>query len=124
MHINIVFRYHYHQDPTCLYTNMKNEKFLGVAYDGYPIYGPLDASGKTITNKDLDKCHGMTVNGKYRYIANSEFPYIMGCFKAKFQGRSPPGGKCFFAYNHSPASRGQFSMLLSALLIWLTLSVY
>jgi hypothetical protein len=42
-----------------------------------------------ITNAQLDECHGRTApvlwNGKiqniYHYVANSEYPYAVGCFR-------------------------------------------
>ena len=30
--------YHYHQTPICVYSE-GNDEFIGVALDGYPIYG-------------------------------------------------------------------------------------
>ena len=32
--------YHYHQDPVCLNTTSEDDKLVGVALDGFPIYGP------------------------------------------------------------------------------------
>ena len=61
----------------------------GYAIDGFGIYGPRDASGKWITNAQLDECHGTTskvwFNGKYQsiyhYVLNNEYPYSIGCFR-------------------------------------------
>lgn len=83
--------YHYHKLPkSCLYRHEVDE-FIGVALDGYPIYGPMVsagwinqgglAQGGNVTSAHLDKCHGTTVNGNYRYYMTTEFPYILGCFK-------------------------------------------
>ncbi|XP_069139626.1 uncharacterized protein [Argopecten irradians] len=76
--------YHYHDLPfNCLYRGDVDE-FMGVAMDGYPIYGPkVNDSGviKTLTSADLDKCHGrFTADGRYRYHMTFTFPYILGCF--------------------------------------------
>ncbi|XP_069140992.1 uncharacterized protein [Argopecten irradians] len=74
--------YHYHQIPgSWLYTGEADE-LLGVAFDGFPIYGPMASDlGRDVTNQDLDECHGRMVNGNYRYHANKEFPYLLGCYK-------------------------------------------
>jgi len=84
--------YHYHKLPVgggCdnpIFDNKDTQKpqFLGVALDGFAIYGQWDG----LNEDDLDECHGMdiSVDGKsqYAYIAVSgHFPYIMGCFKGK-----------------------------------------
>ncbi|XP_060592963.1 uncharacterized protein LOC132747565 [Ruditapes philippinarum] len=72
--------YHYHRIPSCLYTEPYEDIFLGVALDGYPIYGPMDATGKTWTSAELDVCHGHTYLGPYIYRATFDFPYILSCF--------------------------------------------
>ncbi|XP_022319145.2 uncharacterized protein LOC111121938 [Crassostrea virginica] len=78
--------YHYHQAPgsdNCgdTYTAVEDQ-FVGVALDGFPIYGP-HASDKVdgpLTSDDLDICHGRIVDGKYRYHLTYDFPYVLGCF--------------------------------------------
>jgi hypothetical protein len=40
---------------------------LGIAFDGFPIYGDHDVKGKVITSKQLDLCNGIT-------SATPEFP--------------------------------------------------
>ena len=74
--------YHYHKIPdSCLYKGEEDE-FIGVALDGYPIYGPnVSDSDHILTSADLDECHGRVINGTYRYHATSTWPYFMGCFK-------------------------------------------
>ncbi|XP_060068403.1 uncharacterized protein LOC132548554 [Ylistrum balloti] len=81
--------YHYHKIPgSWLYTGEADE-LLGVAFDGFPIYGPMASDlGRDVTNKDLDECHGRMVNGKYRYHANTEFPYYLGCYKGSTVNRA------------------------------------
>lgn len=74
--------YHYHKIPdSCLYQNTVDE-FIGVAFDGFPIYGPnvSDIPGRWLTSDDLDSCHGRTVNGQYRYHVTTTFPYFLGCY--------------------------------------------
>ncbi len=82
--------YHYHSIPPCLTgkTVKGQEKLVGYALDGYPIFGPRGANGKLLTNADLDACHGrvgrVTLRGKrvriYHYNATLEYPYTIGCF--------------------------------------------
>jgi hypothetical protein len=80
--------YHYHSIPSCL-TNGNPSGLVGYALDGYPIFGPRDpATGKLLTDADLDACHGrtsaVTLGGKrvvvYHYNATREYPYTLGCF--------------------------------------------
>lgn len=75
--------YHYHSIPECLYTGDLRDKLLGVALDGYPIYGPMDNTTKIWTSADLDQCHGHDYNGRYIYRATFDFPYIISCFHGK-----------------------------------------
>ncbi|XP_060063950.1 uncharacterized protein LOC132544384 [Ylistrum balloti] len=77
--------YHYHKLPfNCLYEGQIDE-FMGVAADGYAIYGPkVQENGivKNLTSADLDKCHGrIGSDGRYRYHMTFTFPYILGCFR-------------------------------------------
>jgi hypothetical protein len=86
-------QYHYHNVSTCVLDALDSDrgqsKLLGYALDGFGIYGPRDASGKELTNDDLDECHGTTsvvkFNGKkqriYHYVITKEYPYTLGCFK-------------------------------------------
>ncbi|XP_033726467.1 uncharacterized protein LOC117316086 [Pecten maximus] len=80
-HANKHGDYHYHKLPSsCLWRN-EVDYLIGVAMDGYPIYGPNTTGFATwLTTSDLDNCHGKTVGGNYRYIATEDFPYLLGCF--------------------------------------------
>lgn len=78
--------YHYHQGASCIEGYLdawdtKSEFFIGVALDGFPIYSMYDSDGELVTNSQLDDCHGYDPGTGYRYIANTEFPYMVGCFK-------------------------------------------
>ena len=122
--------YHYHGMPHCLDYN-KTDKLMGVALDGYPIYGPMRSDGKYMTSADLDKCHGTTFQGTYRYYLTHDFPYILACYTgstgtSSMDGRpvGPPGGnnpppggsppsgggggqgQCYYAFN---SEKGQTS---------------
>eukprot|EP00475_Leptophrys_vorax_P018776 TRINITY_DN2563_c0_g1_i1.p1 TRINITY_DN2563_c0_g1~~TRINITY_DN2563_c0_g1_i1.p1 ORF type:complete len:400 (-),score=75.96 TRINITY_DN2563_c0_g1_i1:35-1234(-) len=81
--------YHYHKLPpqgrswdAICFANITQgvpSGILGVAVDGFPIYGPFDENGTELTPADLDECNGRTYNGSYRYIMTRDFPYGPGC---------------------------------------------
>lgn len=71
-------QYHYHALPPCL-TAMVDDPggpshIIGVAFDGFPIYGDRDVSGNTVTAEQLDACNGITSatpefpDGIYHYV--------------------------------------------------------
>jgi YHYH protein len=85
-HPEVSGTYHYHGLSLCA---AKDQQY-GWALDGFPIWGPVDpVTGRSWTNEMLDECHGttseITVDNKkmktYHYVANNEFPYVVGCFK-------------------------------------------
>ncbi len=70
--------YHYHGLPSCITSAVDGASgpshMIGIALDGYPIYGDRDINGKTITSSQLDACNGITSatpefpQGVYHYI--------------------------------------------------------
>ena len=101
-HPNQDSSYHYHSASTCI-PGEKNHTptLIGYALDGFGIYNGYDASGKQLTNNDLDACHGttsaVTWNGStqaiYHYVATAAYPYLIGCYKGGNVGASQrPGG--------------------------------
>ncbi len=81
-------QYHYHSASDCL-PKGKNT-VVGWALDGYPILNKQDASGKLLTNADLDVCHGraesVSVDGRtynYAYRLTREYPYTLSCFSGQ-----------------------------------------
>ena len=76
--------YHYHLEPLWL-TQASRASLIGVLLDGFPVYGPDDASGQIPAN--LDVCHGHVAvttdfpSGIYHYHAADDPPYIAGCFR-------------------------------------------
>ncbi len=87
-------QYHYHHNSPCFDQGKEGEHSpqLGYALDGFGIYGARGESGKIITNKELDECHGHTSTAidrlgneinEYHYHINNEFPYTLGCFKGE-----------------------------------------
>jgi hypothetical protein len=99
--------YHYHKlpafglgfDSICFADEQPGREsgILGVAVDGFPLYGPFDANGIELTPADLDECNGMTMpDGSYRYIVTQDFPYGPGCFWGT-AADGAPDGLCWFA---------------------------
>ena len=77
-HPNPMGAYHYHALPSCVTAEVdrKNGKshLIGIAFDGFPIYGDRDIHGKKVKASQLDKCNGITSatpefpNGIYHYV--------------------------------------------------------
>ncbi len=63
--------YHYHGLPSCVTSIVDTaagaSHIIGVALDGFPIYGNKDVSGNDVTVAQLDACNGIT-------SATPEFP--------------------------------------------------
>lgn len=76
--------YHHHFEPLAL-TRSDPSTLVGVLLDGFPVYGPRDASGSLPA--DLDACNGHVgataddPQGIYHYHTTTAFPYISGCFR-------------------------------------------
>lgn len=78
-------QYHYHVEPIYL-TTVKSTKsgLMGFLLDGFPVYGPLEESGKTVANSELDVYHGHThatidfPKGIYHYHFTADAPYLNG----------------------------------------------
>jgi len=82
--------YHYHALTECLADpGTGHSNLLGYAADGFGIYGVRGVNGETLTNADLDECHGhthaITWDGAtvtmYHYHATYEYPYTVGCYR-------------------------------------------
>ncbi len=77
-HPNPVGAYHYHALPPCVTAQVDEaggaSHLIGVAFDGYPIYGAFDMDGNELTAADLDECNGITSptpefpDGIYHYV--------------------------------------------------------
>lgn len=77
-HPNPMGAYHYHALPSCVTSKVDTTNgpshIIGIAFDGYPIYGDRDLSGKKLTESDLDSCNGITSatpefpKGVYHYV--------------------------------------------------------
>lgn len=92
-------QYHYHGPSDCHATG--DSELFGYAFDGFGIFSNLEG-GKSITNDDLDECHGHThaiswegaTVSLYHYHLTKEFPYTVGCFRGAkaFTGPTSGGG--------------------------------
>jgi hypothetical protein len=70
--------WHYHGVPSCLTSQVDGSSgpshLLGIALDGFPIYGGRDINGNVISVSQLDACNGITSptpefpNGVYHYV--------------------------------------------------------
>ncbi len=79
-------QYHYHSASPCI-PGVASNSVVGWALDGYPILGMKDASGRLLTDRDLDACHGraeqVIADGRtysYAYHLTREYPYTVGCY--------------------------------------------
>jgi hypothetical protein len=71
-------QYHYHKLPVCVTATIDEadgaSHILGIAFDGFPIYGDRDIDGNQLTAADLDECNGITSptpefpEGVYHYV--------------------------------------------------------
>ncbi len=113
--------YHYHHLTNCYTDSTSGHSVqVGWALDGFGIYGPKGESGATLTNADLDECHGHThgvtqadgtTKTVYHYHGNEEFPYVVGCFRGTrsaserslVQTTTPANG---FWYTSTASGRG------------------
>ncbi len=63
--------YHYHALPKCITSVVDGSNgpshIIGIAFDGFPIYGDRDATGAKVDASTLDECNGVT-------SATPEFP--------------------------------------------------
>lgn len=81
--------YHYHSLSSCFHDEGSgHSELFGYALDGFGIFGQRGQHGETLTNEDLDECHGHTHvvqwDGEdielYHYHTTQEYPYTLGCF--------------------------------------------
>lgn len=120
-----VYAYHYHGLPPCV-TSLVDRKngpshLIGVAFDGFPIYGDRDINGKQIKASQLDRCNGITSptpefpQGIYHYVllnvasAQSSIDCFRGEVESLPEGmafRRTPGGGLTSYYCHLPTEAG------------------
>jgi len=107
--------YHYHGLPACVASQVDTSTgpshIIGIAFDGYPIYGERDINGKKVSLSSLDAFNGINSPtpefpaGKYHYVLTSSVSAqsSIRCFHGKVDkslitqmpnmgGGPPPGG--------------------------------
>lgn len=100
--------YHYHAMPPCVTSVIDKtggpSHILGIAFDGFLIYGDKDINGKTVSSTQLDACNGINSatpefpTGVYHYVLTQEISNrsTINCFAgtppASTAGGPPPGG--------------------------------
>ena len=120
-----VYAYHYHGLPSCV-TSLVDKgngpsHMIGVAFDGFPIYGDRDIHGKQIKAGQLDRCNGITSptsefpHGIYHYVllnipaAKSSIDCFRGEVESLPEGmafRRTPGGGLKSYFCHLPTEAG------------------
>lgn len=87
--------YHYHGLPNCVTTKVDASDgpshIIGIALDGFLIYGANDIDGKKVPSSDLDECNGITSptpefpNGVYHYVlpGTTDATSSIRCFHGK-----------------------------------------
>jgi hypothetical protein len=70
--------WHAHGNPNCVTSQIDTSTgashIIGVALDGFPIYGGRDINGNIVSVSQLDSCNGITSatpefpNGAYHYV--------------------------------------------------------
>jgi hypothetical protein len=107
--------YHYHSLSNCIEDpeGHGHSDLVGYAIDGFGLFGHHGEDGETLSNADLDECHGHTheiewdgnQTEMYHYHATFEYPYTLGCYRGEPSetgslggavpgdgGGAPPGG--------------------------------
>jgi hypothetical protein len=84
--------YHYHALPRCVTGTVDADggpsHLIGIAFDGYPIYGDRDINGEVVQADALDQCNGITSatpefpGGVYHYVllGVASAKSSIGCF--------------------------------------------
>jgi hypothetical protein len=87
--------YHYHGQPECVTAKVDDAEgpshIIGIALDGYLIYGANDINGKVVPSSALDECNGISSptpefpNGVYHYVlpGTADATSSIRCFHGK-----------------------------------------
>lgn len=87
--------YHYHGQPECVTAKVDKiggaSHIIGIALDGYLIYGANDVNGKLVPSSSLDECNGITSptpefpKGVYHYVlpGTTDATSSIRCFHGK-----------------------------------------
>jgi hypothetical protein len=122
--------YHYHGLSECVTSLVDQENgpshLIGVALDGFPIYGDKDMNGQTISPSRLDACNGITSptpefpQGVYHYVLPSgvkEHNASMRCYSGDISRQelaiADASGFCYAPQASGPTnSTGKMAMKL------------
>lgn len=105
-------QYHYHALPACITARVDKSNgpshIIGIAFDGYPIYGARNIRGRRVKVSSLDKCNGIRSatpefpKGIYHYVlpGTADATSSIRCFHGKVDSgliqqmppMGPPGG--------------------------------
>lgn len=92
-----IYAYHYHGLPVCVTETVDRSKgpshIIGVAFDGFPIYGDRDVNGVQIKASQLDRCNGIESptpefpRGIYHYVVLDipDKKSSIDCFRGRVQ---------------------------------------
>jgi hypothetical protein len=90
--------YHYHVPPVFLEKIVGVGKPIGVALDGYLIYGSAEPDGSPIVPSTLDAFNGHDDgHGNYHYDSTRTYPYLNGGFHGEVTvagGQVDPQPRC------------------------------
>ena len=84
--------YHYHTWSECLSPCIGESQLVGVALDGFPIFGPgiNPDTGLVWSQSDMDACGGRDDdNGNYGYYTTVDFPYVLQCYRGELGNTLP-----------------------------------
>ena len=113
--------YHYHVWSPCVAACTGESELIGIALDGFPIYGPgiNPQTGKVWSQSDMDICGGkLDSDGNYAYYTTVDFPYMLQCYRGKtdftenLNGQFRPNGECGFYNEFCNHSGPQFQQLI------------
>jgi len=126
--VNAGNSYHYHGLSECVTSLVDHENgpshLIGVALDGFPIYGNKDINGQTIAPASLDACNGITSatpefpHGVYHYVLPSgvkEHNASMRCYQGDISRKdlaiADSSGFCYAPQSAGPInSIGKMAM--------------
>ncbi len=126
--VNAGNSYHYHGLSECVTSMVDQDKgpshLMGVALDGFPIYGDRDMNGQTISPHRLDACNGISSptpefpQGVYHYVLPSavkEHNASMRCYSGDLSRKelaiADSSGFCYAPQASGPSdSIGKMAM--------------
>ena len=113
--------YHYHGNSSCITSQVDRKDgpshLIGIALDGFPVYGGRDMQGKVIALEQLDTCNGIDSptpefpKGIYHYVLpegvtslRSSIPCYSGIVTPRMLAQAQAAAICSAPVNRSGAS--------------------